>query len=70
VPVPLVEQLADGGRLVIPVGDAEQQDLLRITKRADAVNKESLFVCRFVPLLGCHGWPASPQETVPGIPRE
>ncbi len=69
VPAPLVEQLAEGGRLIIPVGNAEQQDLLRITKRAGALKKESLFVCRFVPLLGCHGWPASHQETVPGIPR-
>ncbi|MFZ0885259.1 MAG: protein-L-isoaspartate(D-aspartate) O-methyltransferase [Candidatus Acidiferrales bacterium] len=76
VPTPLVEQLAEGGRLVIPVGAAEQQDLLRITKHADALKKESLFVCRFVPLLGRHGWPAGqewpagPQETVPGTSRE
>ena len=33
-PTPLIEQLAEGGRLVIPVGNAEQQDLLRLTKRA------------------------------------
>lgn len=76
VPAPLLEQLAEGGRLVIPVGTAEQQDLLRITKGGDALKKESLFVCRFVPLLGRHGWPAGqewpagPQEIVPGTSRE
>ncbi len=69
VPSPLIEQLAEGGRLIIPVGNAEQQDLLRITKRAGAVKKETLFVCRFVPLLGRHGWPAGSQETVPGFSR-
>ncbi len=69
VPSPLIEQLAEGGRLIIPVGNAEQQDLLRLTKHADAAKKESLFVCRFVPLLGRHGWPAGSQESVPGFSR-
>lgn len=69
IPAPLVEQLAEDGRLIIPVGDAEQQDLLRVTKRAGATKKERLFVCRFVPLLGRHGWPAGSQETVPGFSR-
>lgn len=69
VPAPLVEQLTAGGRLMIPVGNAEQQDLLRITKRAGAIKKEALFVCRFVPLLGRHGWPAGSQENVPGFSR-
>ncbi len=70
VPPPLLAQLAEGGRLVIPVGTAEQQDLLRIVKRGGATTSESLFVCRFVPLLGRHGWPATPPQTNPGIPRE
>jgi protein-L-isoaspartate(D-aspartate) O-methyltransferase len=69
VPSPLVEQLTEGGRLIIPVGNAEQQDLLRITKRTEAVKKESLFVCRFVPLLGRHGWPARSEESVSGFSR-
>jgi protein-L-isoaspartate(D-aspartate) O-methyltransferase len=64
VPPPLLEQLADRGRLVIPVGPAEQQELLRIIKREGRTTRESLFACRFVPLLGRFGWPSSgsPQE--------
>jgi len=66
VPPPLVEQLADGGRLVIPVGYPEQQNLLRITKREDGMSYESLYACRFVPLLGRYGWSADPQEASSG----
>ena len=64
VPPPLLEQLADGGRLVIPVGPAKQQELLRVIKREGRITRESLFACRFVPLLGRFGWPSSgaPQE--------
>jgi len=56
VPPPLVEQLAEGGRLVIPVGPAERQNLLRIVKRAGRTTQEELFACRFVPLVGRYGW--------------
>jgi protein-L-isoaspartate(D-aspartate) O-methyltransferase len=56
VPPPLLEQLVEGGRLVIPVGSAEQQELLRIVKRGGATTQQSLYTCRFVPLLGRHGW--------------
>jgi protein-L-isoaspartate(D-aspartate) O-methyltransferase len=56
VPPPLPEQLAEGGRLVIPVGSAEQQELLRIVKRGGTTSQQSLYACRFVPLLGRHGW--------------
>lgn len=59
VPPPLLEQLTDGGRLVIPVGPAKQQELLRIIKREGRPSRESLFACRFVPLLGRFGWPSS-----------
>jgi protein-L-isoaspartate(D-aspartate) O-methyltransferase len=59
IPPPLVEQLAEGGRLVIPVGDSERQSMLRIVKRAGGLEQESLLTCRFVPLLGRHGWPDS-----------
>src|SRR5580658_8757005 len=59
VPPPLLEQLAEGGRLVIPVGPAKQQELLRIIKREGRTTRESLFACRFVPLLGRFGWPSS-----------
>jgi protein-L-isoaspartate(D-aspartate) O-methyltransferase len=56
IPPPLVEQLAYGGRLVIPVGGSENQELLRITKRTGEVSQESLYACRFVPLVGQYGW--------------
>ena len=56
VPPPLAEQLAEGGRLVIPVGRAEQQELVRITKTKGHTSQESLYACRFVPLLGRYGW--------------
>ncbi|MGH9734050.1 MAG: protein-L-isoaspartate(D-aspartate) O-methyltransferase [Candidatus Acidiferrales bacterium] len=56
VPPPLVEQLADGGRLVLPVGGAENQDLIRITKSEGRTSQESLYACRFVPLVGRYGW--------------
>lgn len=57
VPPPLVEQLAEGGRLVIPVGDAEKQMLLRIRKTGGKAVQEKLFACQFVPLRGRFGWP-------------
>lgn len=57
VPPPLFEQLAERGRLVIPVGDAEKQMLLRIRKLEGKVAEEKLFACQFVPLRGRYGWP-------------
>jgi len=62
VPQPLVDQLAEGGRLVIPVGPSEHQDLLRITKRDGRFSQESVCACRFVPLLGRYGWRENYQE--------
>lgn len=56
VPQPLVDQLADGGRLVIPIGPAEHQELLRLAVRDHQTTKESLYACRFVPLIGRYGW--------------
>lgn len=59
IPRILVEQLIGGGRLVIPVGSRFSQDLLRVTKLSndpDDVKKESLCGCRFVNLIGEHGW--------------
>lgn len=57
VPQPLLDQLAEGGRLVIPVGDHELQQLLRLTRTPDGIIKEDLGGCRFVPLRGENGWP-------------
>jgi protein-L-isoaspartate(D-aspartate) O-methyltransferase len=57
VPRPLCEQLAIGGRLIIPVGDADQQNLLRITRTGpDDFEETDLGGVRFVPLIGAHGW--------------
>jgi protein-L-isoaspartate(D-aspartate) O-methyltransferase len=51
VPPALLEQLADGGRLVIPVGTDREQQLLRITRRGERLEKEMLGAVTFVPLL-------------------
>jgi protein-L-isoaspartate(D-aspartate) O-methyltransferase len=56
IPQPLIDQLAEGGRLVIPVGNAEHQQLLRITKERGRTTERQLFDCRFVPLVGRYGW--------------
>jgi len=56
VPASLVDQLAIGGRLVIPVGDRLSQVLTRITKRADGAITEKSIPCVFVPLIGAFGW--------------
>ncbi len=58
VPQPLVDQLAIGGRLVIPVGDTFVQDLVRVTKTGEGVKREDLGGCRFVKLIGRYGWEA------------
>ena len=63
IPPPLVDQLVEGGRLVIPVGGVEEQNLLRIVKCAGRVAQQTLFACRFVPLRGFHGWQNGPQGT-------
>ena len=56
IPQPLVDQLAVGGRLVIPVGDPTDQELMRVTRTEEGVRKEGLGGCRFVRLIGQHGW--------------
>lgn len=57
VPPEYLEQLALGGRLVIPVGDRDSQVLMRITRTGPADFKEErLLGCRFVPLIGSRGW--------------
>lgn len=55
VPRPLLDQLADGGRLLMPLGDRESQELVRITRRGSAFNDERLSAASFVPLVGRHG---------------
>ena len=56
IPEPLYEQMADGGRLVIPVGDRIAQELIKITRNGNEFRKRSLGGVRFVSLIGEHGW--------------
>jgi len=56
MPQPLLAQLTEGGRLVIPVGSVTNQELLIITRHGDGYTQERSVPCRFVPLLGQEGW--------------
>lgn len=57
VPQQYLDQLAVGGRLVIPVGDRQSQLLLRVTRTGEQeYTEEKMLGCRFVPLIGNHGW--------------
>jgi len=56
VPAAWVAQLADGGRMVLPVGPRESQQLLLVGKRGEALTRKRLCDVRFVPLLGQDGW--------------
>ncbi len=56
VPAPLLAQLADGGRILVPVGGRSEQTLVLVTRRGDGFDREELDAVRFVPLLGRHGW--------------
>src|SRR5260370_1352208 len=62
VPAPLLAQLAEGGRMVVPVGDVENQDLRLIERSHDTFRTILLEPGRFVPLLGAPGWKESPQQ--------
>ena len=56
IPQPLIDQLAIGGKLVIPVGNTFVQELFRVTRTEEGVKKENLGGCRFVKLIGKYGW--------------
>lgn len=56
VPQPLVDQLADGGRMLVPVGPKEEQTLKLVTRKGDAIQATDVAPVRFVPLFGMHGW--------------
>jgi protein-L-isoaspartate(D-aspartate) O-methyltransferase len=56
IPQPLVEQLAEGGRLVTPLSAGGRQTLVRVTRRASGLETEDLGPARFVPLVGRHGY--------------
>jgi protein-L-isoaspartate(D-aspartate) O-methyltransferase len=56
LPRPLLEQLRVGGRLVVPMGPEESQTLMRIRRGEEGFHEEALGECRFVKLIGRHGW--------------
>jgi protein-L-isoaspartate(D-aspartate) O-methyltransferase len=56
VPQPLLDQLADGGRMLVPVGGRGEQRLLLVTRRGEEFVRDALTPVRFVPLVGDHGW--------------
>ena len=57
VPSSLQQQLADGARLVVPVGTASQQDLVIIERQGNSFMQSRGEGCVFVPLVGAEGWP-------------
>lgn len=58
IPRPLLEQLSDGGYLVLPLGDADLQGLARIRKNGKELDVKYFGECRFVKLIGPYGWEA------------
>lgn len=56
LPKPLIDQLADNGRIIIPVGDRYSQELIKVIRKEEGLEQESLGGCRFVNLIGVHGW--------------
>ena len=56
IPQPLIDQLAEGGRLVIPVGELHSQELVQVKKIEGRSVQHTVNYCRFVPLIGRHGW--------------
>jgi len=56
IPQPLINQLADNGRLIIPIGDKYTQELVKVTKKGEDLKHENMGGCRFVNLIGVHGW--------------
>lgn len=59
LPPPLVDQLADGGRLVIPIVPQQAQTLTLVERRGGRLDFREVTECVFVPLIGEHGWPSA-----------
>ena len=57
LPEGLIQQLTIGGRLVVPVGSLETQQLMKVTRTPDGSTARTLGECRFVPLIGDMAWP-------------
>ena len=56
IPSPLLDQLSDGGRLVLPIGDEQNQVPMHVTRGASGFTEEELGECKFVKLWGKYGW--------------
>jgi len=56
IPQALVDQLSERGRMLIPIGDRQEQRLTLVRKTADGIETENITRCVFVPLLGRFGW--------------
>jgi protein-L-isoaspartate(D-aspartate) O-methyltransferase len=56
IPEPLLRQLAEGGRLLAPVGERDAQVLTLVIRRGDMFERRAISPARFVPLIGRHGW--------------
>ena len=57
LPQELINQLAIGGRLVVPVGSMELQELMKVIRTADSFSVRTMGKCQFVPLIGEGAWP-------------
>jgi protein-L-isoaspartate(D-aspartate) O-methyltransferase len=60
IPAPLVDQLAIGGRMILPAGPIGKQELILVRKNdhtANGIKTENLGPCAFVPLIGRDAWP-------------
>lgn len=53
----LADQLADNGRMIVPVGDRYSQELIKVIRKGASVEQKNLGGCRFVNLIGVYGWP-------------
>ena len=56
LPRTLMEQMSDGGRMVIPAGSQQEQSLIKVVKSGSVYSITNLGPCRFVPLMGKGGW--------------
>ena len=56
IPQPLIDQLAEGGRLLVPVGGLDEQTLKLVVRRGGELRVSDVAPVRFVPLFGTHGW--------------
>jgi protein-L-isoaspartate(D-aspartate) O-methyltransferase len=61
-PQPLLAQLAEGGRMIVPIGAADEQELQLLEKAGNQIRAVTLEGCRFVPLVGRYGWQEPPQQ--------